>query len=110
MCLSSHVLVVKRRQPRLLPARRMLLPTLLFLRAVLTHGARGNHRAPGAAKPDRWGAASRSQGVKNRNRLTDGLYSNEGDEWLTDVTSPFLVSAILCGIRPWAARARFAVP
>jgi len=33
---------------------------------------------------------SRSQGVKNPNRLTDGLYSNEGDEWLTDVTSRFL--------------------
>ena len=33
---------------------------------------------------------SRSESVKNVNRLTDGLYSNEGDEWLTDVTSRFL--------------------
>ncbi|HEX7598390.1 MAG TPA: discoidin domain-containing protein [Polyangia bacterium] len=31
----------------------------------------------------------RSSGVKNPVRLTDGLYSNEGDEWLTDVTSRF---------------------
>ena len=31
-----------------------------------------------------------SQGVKNVGRLTDGVYSNEGDEWLTDVTSRFL--------------------
>jgi hypothetical protein len=32
---------------------------------------------------------SRSDGVKNANRLTDGVFSNEGDEWLTDVTSRF---------------------
>jgi hypothetical protein len=32
---------------------------------------------------------SRSEGVKNPNRLTDGVFSNEGDEWLTDVTSRF---------------------
>ncbi len=30
-----------------------------------------------------------SEGVKNAVRLTDGLLSNEGDEWLTDVTSRF---------------------
>jgi hypothetical protein len=30
-----------------------------------------------------------SKGVKNVARLTDGLLSNEGDEWLTDVTSRF---------------------
>ena len=30
-----------------------------------------------------------SEGVRNAERLTDGIYSNEGDEWLTDVTSRF---------------------
>src|ERR1017187_4455337 len=30
-----------------------------------------------------------SDGVKNAIRLTDGMLSNEGDEWLTDVTSRF---------------------
>jgi hypothetical protein len=30
-----------------------------------------------------------SAGVKNAVRLTDGLLSNEGDEWLTDVTARF---------------------
>ncbi len=30
-----------------------------------------------------------SEGVKNAVRLTDGLLSNEGDEWLTDVTARF---------------------
>ena len=30
-----------------------------------------------------------SDGVKNTARLTDGIFSNEGDEWLTDVTSRF---------------------
>jgi hypothetical protein len=33
--------------------------------------------------------AMASQGVKNIARLTDGLLSNEGDEWLTDVTARF---------------------
>jgi len=33
-----------------------------------------------------------SEGVKDPQRLTDGLYSNEGDEWLTDVTSRFLTA------------------
>ena len=32
---------------------------------------------------------TRSEGVRNAERLTDGIYSNEGDEWLTDVTSRF---------------------
>ncbi len=32
------------------------------------------------------------EGVKNPQRLTDGMYSNEGDEWLTDVTSRFMSS------------------
>ena len=32
---------------------------------------------------------SHSQGVKNVGRLTDGVYGNEGDEWLTDVTARF---------------------
>ena len=32
---------------------------------------------------------TRSEGVRNAGRLTDGIYSNEGDEWLTDVTSRF---------------------
>jgi hypothetical protein len=30
-----------------------------------------------------------SNGVKNAVRLTDGILSNEGDEWLTDVTARF---------------------
>jgi hypothetical protein len=30
-----------------------------------------------------------SEGVRKAERLTDGIYSNEGDEWLTDVTSRF---------------------
>lgn len=30
-----------------------------------------------------------SDGVKNPARLTDGLYCNEGDEWLTDLTARF---------------------
>jgi hypothetical protein len=30
-----------------------------------------------------------SDGVKNPGRLTDGLYCNEGDEWLTDLTARF---------------------
>ena len=30
-----------------------------------------------------------SDGVKNAIRLTDGMLSNEGDEWLTDVTARF---------------------
>src|SRR5512140_281748 len=33
-----------------------------------------------------------SRGVGNPARLTDGLLSNEGDEWLTDVTSRFTSS------------------
>jgi hypothetical protein len=31
----------------------------------------------------------RSSGVKNVARLTDGILSNEGDEWLTDITARF---------------------
>jgi hypothetical protein len=31
----------------------------------------------------------KSEGVTNANRLTDQLLSNEGDEWLTDVTARF---------------------
>ena len=37
----------------------------------------------------------RSEGVKNSIRLTDGLLSNEGDEWLTDVTARFSSSRSL---------------
>jgi hypothetical protein len=36
--------------------------------------------------------AMASEGVKQPQRLTDGMYSNEGDEWLTDVTSRFMSS------------------
>jgi hypothetical protein len=91
MCLSSHVLVVKRRLPRHLPARRILLATLVLLSSGVATAARAETTARPEPQSLIAGALpSRSQGVKNPNRLTDGLYSNEGDEWLTDVTSRFL--------------------
>jgi hypothetical protein len=48
--------------------------------------------APAAAEPQNLLAGRkpiRSEGVRNVLRLTDGLLSNEGDMWLTDVTSRF---------------------
>ncbi|HJX66201.1 MAG TPA: discoidin domain-containing protein [Polyangia bacterium] len=85
------MLVVKRRLPRPLPARRILLATLV----LLASGSATVARAETAARPEpqsliAGALPSRSHGVKNPNRLTDGLYGNEGDEWLTDVTSRFL--------------------
>jgi len=91
MCLSSHVLVVKRSLPRHLSRRRVLLATFLISASALAAAARAE--TPARPEPQSLivGALpSRSYGVKNPNRLTDGLYSNEGDEWLTDVTSRFL--------------------
>jgi hypothetical protein len=47
------------------------------------------------AEPENMLAGKRpiaSRGVTNPVRLTDGLMSNEGDEWLTDVTSRFTSS------------------
>jgi hypothetical protein len=47
---------------------------------------------PAAAEPQNLLAGRRplrSSGVKNADRLTDNLMSNEGDEWLTDVTARF---------------------
>lgn len=91
MCLSSHVLVVNRRLPRHLPARRIFLASLVLLASGSATAARAENTARPEPQSLIAGALpSRSQGVKNPSRLTDGLYSNEGDEWLTDVTSRFL--------------------
>lgn len=91
MCSSSHVLVVKRRLPRPPAARQILLATLLLLASGFSTAAHAETTARPEPQSLIAGALpSRSQGVKNPSRLTDGLYSNEGDEWLTDVTSRFL--------------------
>jgi hypothetical protein len=91
MCLSSHVLVAIRRLPRHLPAGRVSLAALFVVAGALASVARAE--TPARPEPQSLIAGalpSRSQGVKNPGRLTDGLYCNEGDEWLTDVTSRFL--------------------
>ena len=61
-------------------------------RGVSTRDAGARHGGAAAAEPQNLLAGKkpiRSEGVKNAVRLTDGLLSNEGDEWLTDVTSRF---------------------
>ena len=85
MCLSSHVLVITRNFSGHHPARRVSLAALLLLAGAFSTTARAEPQSLIAGK-----LPTRSQGVKNVGRLTDGLYGNEGDEWLTDVTSRFL--------------------
>jgi hypothetical protein len=66
-------------------ARRVLVASLLVLVA-------GGVSARAAAEPQDLLAGRKpikANGVRNAIRLTDGLLSNEGDEWLTDVTSRF---------------------
>ncbi|MBN2576808.1 MAG: hypothetical protein JXP73_19755 [Deltaproteobacteria bacterium] len=63
-----------------------LVAAIFFLAATGTLAGRA------AAEPKNLLAGLRptkSYGVKHAERLTDGLLSNEGDEWLTDVTSRF---------------------
>ena len=63
----------------------LLLPAVLFVLA-------GAFPSAVLAEPQSLIAGKqpvRSEGVRNVERLTDGIYSNEGDEWLTDVTSRF---------------------
>ena len=72
-------------KPRRQTARRAAV-AFLFGTLGLAMGA------PAAAEPQNLLAGKkpiRSEGVKNNLRLTDGLLSNEGDMWLTDVTSRF---------------------
>ena len=64
--------------------RRVLPAALLLLASAFSITARAEPQSLLAGK-----LPTRSEGVKNLDRLTDGLYSNEGDEWLTDVTSRF---------------------
>ncbi len=62
--------------------------TLLLSVVVLAAGKVGSAQAqPQSLIAGRLPVAS--HGVKNPARLTDGMYSMEGDEWLTDVTSRF---------------------
>jgi hypothetical protein len=59
-----------------------------FALAALTSGT----AATAAADPQNLIGGQRpshSDGVTNADRLTDGILSNEGDEWLTDLTSRF---------------------
>ena len=65
------------------PFVRCALPAAVVLLA--TSASRAEPESLIAGK-----APLRSEGVKNVGRLTDGVYSNEGDEWLTDVTARFL--------------------
>jgi hypothetical protein len=68
------------------------LVALLF--AVLTGGG----GAKAAAEPQNLLVGRRpmnSVGVKNAIRLTDGILTNEGDEWLTDLTARFSSSRSL---------------
>ncbi|HJX52970.1 MAG TPA: discoidin domain-containing protein [Polyangia bacterium] len=71
--------------PSRLSARRVLFAALFLLAGASSTIARAEPQSLIAGK-----LPIRSQGVKNVARLTDGLYGNEGDEWLTDVTSRFL--------------------
>jgi hypothetical protein len=69
---------------RSLPKRRVLPAALVLLASTLASAARAEPQSLIAGK-----LPSRSHGVKNVSRLTDGVYGNEGDEWLTDVTARF---------------------
>jgi len=83
--MSPHVLVPIRSLPRHPSARRVSRAALLFLASAFPAVAHAEPQSLIAGK-----LPIRSEGVKNAGRLTDGLYGNEGDEWLTDVTSRFL--------------------
>ena len=72
------------RLPRRSLVRCVFLATLFLVPSTLSTTARAEPRSLIAGA-----LPSRSEGVKNQNRLTDGVFSNEGDEWLTDVTSRF---------------------
>jgi len=62
-----------------------LLPAVLFLLAGgLPRAALAEPQSLIAGKQP-----TRSEGVRNVQRLTDGIYSNEGDDWLTDLASRF---------------------
>ena len=61
-----------------------LLPAVLFVLAALPNAALAEPQSLIAGKQP-----ARRDGVRNVERLTDGIYSEEGDEWLTDVTSRF---------------------
>jgi hypothetical protein len=81
----KHVLTIT-------PAARCLLAASCL--ALISVGLAGQAQAEpqdllAGRKP------TRTVGVKNAVRLTDGLLSNEGDEWLTDVTSRFTSSRSL---------------
>ena len=78
--MSPHVFVFMRSLPR----RRVLPAVLLFFASTLASVARAEPESLIAGR-----LPSHSQGVKNVGRLTDGVYGNEGDEWLTDVTARF---------------------
>jgi hypothetical protein len=62
-----------------------LLPAFLFVLAgALSRAAlAAPHRVIAGKQP------ARSEGVRNPQGLTDGIDSNEGDDWLTDVTPRF---------------------
>ena len=74
--------------PRRLPtwARGVLVFAFLFSTPAASQAATAPQNLLAGKLP------IHSAGVKNPTRLTDGLYSNEGDEWLTDVTSRFMSS------------------
>jgi len=74
-----------RNLPRHLSARRVFFAALFLLAGASSTMARAEPQNLIAGK-----LPIRSEGVKNVSRLTDGVYGNEGDEWLTDVTSRFL--------------------
>src|SRR5512140_584325 len=66
-----------------------------FLFGTVVVAMVGGVASPVAAEPQNLLAERKpiaANGVKNGARLTDGLLSNEGDEWLTDVTSRFTSS------------------
>ena len=85
MCSSSPVPVFMRSLPRHLSTHRVFFAALLLVASALPTTARAEPQSLIAGK-----LPVRSHGVKNASRLTDGLYGNEGDEWLTDVTARFL--------------------
>jgi hypothetical protein len=70
--------IVRLARPWLLAGFALLLASLL---APAASGAA--RESAGRGKP------LHSDGVNNAVRLTDGMLSNEGDEWLTDVTRAF---------------------
>ena len=83
--MSSHMLVIVRSFPGHHPTHRIFFAALLLLASAFSTVARAEPQSLIAGK-----LPIRSEGVKNVSRLTDGVYGNEGDEWLTDVTSRFL--------------------